>query len=118
MASTNFVGALRFTGTTAPMVLDEPMIGEWFLAYTQQVPAPMLEPGDVVILGNLPARKVTLVCETIEAAVPRSCSSCPTVPTSTRSRTPSNLKTVLLKATIRSVEHLWRITFHPRESAN
>lgn len=35
-----FVGALRLTGMTAPMVLDGPMTGEWFLAYTEQVPVP------------------------------------------------------------------------------
>lgn len=55
--TTTFVGALRLTGMTAPMVLDGPMTGEWFLAYTQQVLAPTLEPGDIVILDNLPAHK-------------------------------------------------------------
>ena len=42
---------------TAPMVLDGPMTGEWFLAYTQQVLVPTLHSGDLVILDNLPAHK-------------------------------------------------------------
>lgn len=35
--TTSFVGALRLTVMTAPMVLDGPMTAEWFLAYTEQV---------------------------------------------------------------------------------
>jgi hypothetical protein len=53
---------------TAPMVLGGRMTGEWFLAYTQQVLAPTLEPGDVVILDNLRAHKGAGVREAIEAA--------------------------------------------------
>ena len=55
--TTTFVGALRLSGMTAPMVLDGPMTGDWFLAYVQQVLAPKLRPGDVVILENLAAHK-------------------------------------------------------------
>ena len=35
--TTTFVGALRLTGMTAPMVLDRAMTGAWFLAYVEQV---------------------------------------------------------------------------------
>ena len=52
---------------TAPMVLDGPMTGAWFLAYVQQVLSPTLKPGDVVILDNLPAHKITAVREAVEA---------------------------------------------------
>ena len=38
--TTTFIGALRLTGMTAPMVLDGPMTGEWFLAYVDQVLVP------------------------------------------------------------------------------
>ena len=38
--TTTFVGALRLGGMTAPMVLDGPMDGAWFLAYVEQVLAP------------------------------------------------------------------------------
>ena len=33
--TTTFVGALRTSGMTAPMVIDGPMNGELFLAYVQ-----------------------------------------------------------------------------------
>src|SRR3546814_16574792 len=65
--TTTFTGALRLTGMTAPMVLDGPMTGEWFAAYAQQVLAPTLRPGDIVILANLPAHKTLAAREEIEA---------------------------------------------------
>jgi hypothetical protein len=40
--TTTFVGGLRLTGMTAPMVLDGPMTGEWFQAYVEQVLAPTM----------------------------------------------------------------------------
>ncbi len=66
--TTTFVGALRLTGMTAPMVLDGPMTGVWFLTYVEQVLVPTLRPGDIVILDNLPAHKGAAVREAIEAA--------------------------------------------------
>lgn len=33
--TTTFVGVLRLSGMTVPMVLDGPMNGAWFLAYVQ-----------------------------------------------------------------------------------
>jgi transposase len=66
--TTTFVGALRLSGMTAPMVLDRAMTGAWFLAYVEQVLAPTLTPGDVVIMDNLPAHKSAAVRRTIEAA--------------------------------------------------
>ena len=87
--TTTFVGALRRTGLTAPMVLDGPMTGAWFLAYVQQVLAPTLRRDDVVILDNLPAHKGAAVREAVEAAGARLLFLPPYSPTSTRSRTPS-----------------------------
>ncbi len=55
--TTTFVGSLRITGMTAPMVLDEPMTGVWFLSYVEHVLAQILAPGDIVVIGNLPAHK-------------------------------------------------------------
>jgi transposase len=34
------------------------MTGEWFRAYVEQMLAPALRPGDVVVMDNLPAHKV------------------------------------------------------------
>jgi transposase len=66
--TTTFVGALRLEGMTAPMVLDGAMHGAAFLAYVEQVLAPTLKPGDIVIMDNLPAHKPTAVREAIEKA--------------------------------------------------
>lgn len=65
--TTTFTGALRITGMTAPMVLDGAMNGAAFLAYVEQVLAPTLSPGDVVIMDNLPAHKVSGIREAIKA---------------------------------------------------
>jgi hypothetical protein len=55
--TTTFVGGLRLSGMTAPMVLDGPMNSQCFLAYVEQVLVPTLRPGDIVILDNLAAHK-------------------------------------------------------------
>ena len=55
--TTTFVGALRLTGMTAPMVLDGPINGLAFQAYVDQVLVPELKPGDVVVMGNLGSHK-------------------------------------------------------------
>ena len=66
--TTTFTGALRLSGMTAPFVLDGPMDGPAFLAYVRQILAPTLRPGDVVIMDNLPAHKVSGVRELIQVA--------------------------------------------------
>ena len=66
--TTTFLGALRLTGMTAPMVLDGPTTGAWFPSYVEQVLVPTLGRGDVEILDNLPAHKGLAVREAIEAA--------------------------------------------------
>ena len=48
------------------MVLDGPITGAWFRAYVEQVLAPTLAPGDVVILDNLPAHKGPAVRHAVE----------------------------------------------------
>ena len=47
--TTTFTGALRTTGMTTPILLDEPMNREAFQAYVKQVLAPTLSPGNVEI---------------------------------------------------------------------
>jgi transposase len=66
--TTTFTGALRLTGMTAPFVYDGAMNGVVFLAYVEQVLAPTLAPGDVVVMDNLPAHKSGGVREAIEVA--------------------------------------------------
>jgi len=65
--TTTFVAGLRSTALTAPCVIDGPMNGNGFLAYVEQVLAPTLKPGDVVVLDNLSAHKVPGIREAIEA---------------------------------------------------
>ena len=48
--TTTVLAALRVTGLTAPAVFDGPIDGVSFLAYIEQVLAPTLRPGDVVVL--------------------------------------------------------------------
>lgn len=66
--TTTFTGALRLSGMTAPMVLDGPMNGDAFLAYVTQVLVPTLRRGDIVVMDNLPAHRMTGVRTTIEKA--------------------------------------------------
>ena len=64
--TTTFVGALRLEGMTAPMILDGAMHGAAFLAYVEQVLAPTLSPGDIVVMDNLPAHKPVAIRQVIE----------------------------------------------------
>lgn len=64
--TTTFVGGLNLAGICAPMLLDGPMDGNAFLAWCEQMLAPTLRPGDVVIMDNLPAHKVAGVRAAIE----------------------------------------------------
>lgn len=64
--TTTFVGALRATGMSAPLVIDGPMTGDVFLAYVRQHLAPTLRSGDTVILDNLSSHKRAGVREAIE----------------------------------------------------
>lgn len=52
-----FVAALRHDRIEAPWLLDGPMNGERFAVYVEQVLAPTLRPGDLVIMDNLSSHK-------------------------------------------------------------
>ena len=56
---------------TAQMALDGPMNWAWFRAYFQQVLAPTLKAGDVMIMDNLAAHKRAPVREAVEAVSAR-----------------------------------------------
>jgi transposase len=66
--TTTFVGALRATGLTAPMVLDGAMDGAAFDLYLEQVLVPTLRSGDIVVMDNLPAHKRAKVRSLLAAA--------------------------------------------------
>ncbi len=123
--TTTFVAALRRDGISAPMVLDGPIDGAWFLAYVEQVLAPTLEPGDIVVLDNLGSHKSDKIRQAIEA----SGASLLYLPKYSPDLNPienafAKLKASLRRAAERSTEALWhRIgqlidDFTPDECAN
>lgn len=123
--TTTFIGGLRLSGMTAPMVLDGPMTGAWFLAYVQQVLVPTLRPGDVVVLDNLPAHKGAAAREAVEAAGARLLFLPPYSPDFNPIENAfSKLKALLRRAAARTVDDLWRAiatiidTYTPQECAN
>ena len=65
--TTTLVAGLRTTGITAPYVLDGAMNGDIFRAYVEQILAPTLGPGDIVVMDNLPCHKVAGIQEAIES---------------------------------------------------
>jgi transposase len=105
---TTFVAGLRLSGLSAPMLLDGPMTRDWFLAYVEQVLAPTLTPGDVVILDNLPAHKGAAIQAAVEARGAR----LQFLPSYSPDFNPienafAKLKALLRKAAERSVGGLW-----------
>jgi transposase len=65
--TTTVTAGLRASGITAPWLLDGAMNGQAFRTYVADVLAPTLQPGDTVVLDNLPAHKVSGIRERIEA---------------------------------------------------
>ena len=142
--TTTFVAGLRLTGVTAPsgaadaapvlrtgssalpmMVLDGPMTGAAFLADVEQVLAPVLVPGDVVVLDNLAAHKVDGVAQALHAAG----ASILYLPPYSPDLNPieqvfAKLKTLLRKTAARTRDALWNAIgqlldlFPPAECAN
>lgn len=56
-ATQTFIAGLRCDGLVAPWVIDQPMNRQIFDTYVETQLAPTLQPGDVVILDNLPSHK-------------------------------------------------------------
>jgi transposase len=101
------------------------MNGDTFLAYVQQILAPSLKPGDIVVMDNLSAHKVAGVRQAIEATGARLLYLPPYSPDfNPIEQLFAKLKALLRKAAERSVDGLWnRIAtlldaFSPNECAN
>lgn len=60
------LGALNVQGITAVMTIEGATDTEVFLAYVEHVLAPTLRPGDIVVMDNLRAHKVSGVQPMIE----------------------------------------------------
>ena len=106
--TTTFVAALRHDGIPAPFVLDGPINGECFLAYVETVLVPTLSPGDIVLIDNLGSHKSPKIRKAIEAKgaelhfLPRYSPDLNPIEMAF-----SKLKTLLRKASERSVEARW-----------
>jgi len=108
--TTTFTAGLRRSGLMAPMLLDGAMDGDAFLAYVEQVLVKELAPGDIVIMDNLPAHKVSGVRKAIENADARLLYLPPYSPDFNPIEMAfSKLKAILRKAAARTVDALWKV---------
>ncbi len=90
------------------MLLDGPMNGDAFRAYAEQVFAPELRLGDVVVMDNLPSHKVNGIRQAIEAAGARLLFLPPYSPDFNPIEMAfSKLKALLRKAAARTIDELW-----------
>jgi len=123
--TSTFIAGLRSDGVIAPCVLDGAMTGELFRAYVEQVLAPALTPGDVVVMDNLPVHKVAGV----ETAIRTAGASLLYLPSYSPDLNPieqlfAKLKALLRKAAARTKDALWTMIgalldqFTPDECAN
>ena len=62
------LGAIALSGFRGLMTIDAGTSTDVFLAFVQQVLAPNLRPGDIVVMDNLAAHKAAIVRAAIEAA--------------------------------------------------
>jgi transposase len=123
--TTTFVTGLTTRGFLAPYVTDGPMNGPIVLAWTEQMLAPELAPGDVVIMDNLAAHKVAGVRKAIEDRGAELLYLPPYSPDlNPIEQAFAKLKALLRKAAERSVDGLWNAIgrlldqFSPPECAN
>ena len=120
-----FIAALRHDRIDAPWVINGPINGELFRLYVEQVLAPTLDKGDVVILDNLGSHKA----KAARAAVRARGAHLLFLPPYSPDLNPieqvfAKLKHLMRKAQPRDVEATWRKVGHlidlftPIECAN
>ena len=103
------ISALRLDGSTADMVLEGATDGDAFLVYVRQVLAPTLKNGDIVVMDNLRAHKVTSVIETIQATGAKLWFLPPYSPDfNPIEKMWSKIKAYLRKVKARTKEELWQ----------
>ena len=119
------IGGLTTRGFIAPYVLDGAMNGTIFKAWVEQMLAPALRPGDIVVMDNLPAHKVAGVRQAIEAQGAELRYLPPYSPDlNPIEQAFAKLKALLRKAAERTVDGLWTTIgkllelFPPAECAN
>jgi transposase len=120
-----FVGALRVDRIDAPCVFDGPINGELFGVYVEQMLAPTLRPGDVVVMDNLGSHKGRAVRKAIRAAEAHLLFLPPYSPDlNPIEQVFAKLKHLMRTASERTVEAVWKRlgtaldSFSPAECAN
>jgi transposase len=120
-----FVGALRVDRIDAPCVFDGPINGDLFRAYVEQVLAPTLRQGDVVVMDNLGSHKGNAVRKAIRAAGAHLLFLPPYSPDlNPIEQVFAKLKHLMRTASERTVETVWKRlgtvldSFSPQECAN
>jgi transposase len=108
--TSTFIAALRHDRITAPLLLDGPMNGPSFKAYVEQILAPTLRRGDIVVMDNVSVHKVAGVRQAIEARG----ATLVYLPPYSPDLNPielffSKLKAILRKAAANSIESLWTV---------
>jgi transposase len=123
--TTTVVAALTLRGMIAPFVLSGPINRDAFEAYVEQVLAPELRPGNIVVMDNLSSHKGPRVRALIEAAGAQLRFLPPYSPDFNPIENAfSKLKALLRKAAERTIASLWNAigriidTFSPDECAN
>jgi len=61
------VAVLGLSGVQAPWLLEGALDGETFRVYVEQVLAPVLQPGDILVMDNLRTHKVAGIAELVIA---------------------------------------------------
>lgn len=103
------LAGLRQDGIVAPFVIDGPINGRWFRLYVEQVLAPALRPGDIVILDNLGSHKGAAVRQLIRAKGAKLFFLPPYSPDlNPIEQVFAKLKALLRKAAERSLEATWQ----------
>ena len=106
--TTTLVMCLTLAGVVAPYVIDGAMNGQLFLLYVQQILAPCLSKGDILVLDNVPFHKVAGVREAVEARGARLLYLPPYSPDlNPIEKAFSKIKSFLRKEGARTKESLW-----------
>ncbi|MEQ1812644.1 MAG: IS630 family transposase [Terricaulis sp.] len=107
--TTSFIAALRQGGLAAPAAFDGAMNGETLAAYVEQILAPTLKRGDIVVWDNVPIHKNEDARRAVEARGARVLFLPPYSPDLNPIELAfSKLKALLRKAAARSARGLWR----------
>lgn len=120
-----FIAALRHDRIDAPFVIDGPINGELFQLYVEQILAPTLSKGDVVILDNLGSHKGKAARAAIRAKGAHMIFLPPYSPDlNPIEQVFAKLKHLMRNAQPRTIEDTWRKAgqlldlFSPQECAN